>query len=123
MPCCLIVDDNALNRELATHLLQGEGFEVLEAVDAPAALAQLARHLPDVLLLDLAMPGMDGFALAALLRRAPATAALPLVAFTALALPREREAALAAGCNGCITKPIEVTQFVAQVRRYLPAGA
>lgn len=123
MPCCLIVDDNALNRELAAHLLQGEGFEVIEADGAPAALSQLSLRRPDVVLLDLAMPGMDGFALATLLRRAPGTAALPLVAFTALALPREREAALAAGCCGCITKPIEITQFVAQVRAHLPAGA
>ncbi|MEK8052369.1 response regulator [Ideonella sp. DXS22W] len=119
MPCCLIVDDNALNRELAAHLLAGDGFEVIEADGAVAALAQLSLRVPDVMLLDLAMPGMDGFALAALLRRAPATATLPLVAFTALALPREREAALAAGCNGCITKPIEIDQFVGQVRAWL----
>lgn len=123
MPSCLIIDDNEVNRELAAYLLVSDGFEVLEADGAQSALEMLSRHVPDVVLLDLAMPGMDGFALAALLRRASATAALPLVAFTALALPREREAALAAGCNGCITKPIEITQFAGQVRGYLPAGA
>jgi two-component system, cell cycle response regulator DivK len=118
-PQVLVVDDNPINLELASLVLQGAGMQVTTADGAEAALQVLAQARPDVVLLDIQMPRVDGLALLRQLRADPATAGLVVVAFTAYAMKGDRERLLAAGCDGYIGKPIEVATFAQQVRSFL----
>lgn len=115
----LIVDDNELNLEIAAHVLRRDGFEVGTAHDGRAALARLAERLPDVVLMDIQLPGLDGLTLTRQLRDDPATRHLVIVAFTAFAMKGDRERMIAAGCDGYIAKPIDVARFADQVRAHL----
>ncbi|MCW7538452.1 response regulator [Aquabacterium sp. A7-Y] len=115
----LVVDDNPLNLELATELLQMEGYEVTTATDSEQAQQSLATQLPDLVLLDLSLPRMDGLTLTRKLKADPRYADVPVVALTALAMKGDEEKALEAGCNGYITKPIDTLRFAAQVRQTL----
>jgi CheY-like chemotaxis protein len=120
-PRVLVVDDNPFNVKLAVHLLKAEGFEV-RSVEAPEEVAPaIAIWRPDVVLMDLRLPGMDGLTLTRRLRADPAHAGIAIVAFSADRGSDERQS-LEAGCNGFITKPIEVTTFGAEVRRFVGAG-
>jgi CheY-like chemotaxis protein len=119
MATILIVDDNAANLKLARVLLEGEGYTVTTACDAEQALEVLATGRPDLILMDIQLPGMDGLELTRRLRAAPSTARVPIVALSAYAMKGDEEKALAAGCNGYITKPIDPLTFPAQVARYL----
>ena len=112
----LIVEDNRQNLELVEYLLEEVGMEVCAAADAIQARAQLERGLPDLVLMDMQMPGIAGMELVAELRRDPRFRALPIVALTAHALRGDRERFLAGGCDGYIPKPIDVTTFAAEVR-------
>jgi CheY-like chemotaxis protein len=103
----LIVDDNAQNLKLARVLLSGEGYEVSTAPDAEAALRVLGSFAPDLILMDLQLPGMDGLALTRRLKADPAHRGVIIVALTAYAMRGDREKALAAGCDDYITKPID----------------
>lgn len=118
-PRVLIVDDNPINLELASLVLRSAGMAVDTADGAEAALALLAHTRPDLVLLDIQMPHVDGLALLRQLRAEPATAGLVVVAFTAYAMKGDRERLLAAGCDGYISKPIEVATFAEQVRSLL----
>lgn len=115
----LIVDDNALNRELAAFLLDAAGMAVDEVSNATEALARIDAKRPDVILMDIQLPGMDGLALARALKDDPQTRDICVVAFTAYAMKGDEAKMRAAGCDGYIAKPIEVTRFVAQVRACL----
>jgi len=117
----LVVDDNDLNIEVAKYLLTKAGMEVAIAADAPAALAQVAAFAPDLVLMDIQLPGLDGLALTRRLRSQPATRSLAIVAFTAYAMKGDRERFLAGGCDGYIGKPIDVATFADEVRALLPA--
>ena len=121
-PRVLIVDDNPLNLEMAGFLLEADGWQVDRAVDAEAALQQLDRGRPDLVLMDIQLPRIDGLALTRRLRADPAQAGLVIVAFTAYVMKGDRERLLAAGCDGYIAKPIEVATFAQQVRAHLRAG-
>jgi CheY-like chemotaxis protein len=116
----LIIDDNPLNVELAEFLLTADGFEVDTAADAPAALELLARHRPDVILMDVQLPGQDGLALTRRLKGDPATRGIAVIAFTAYAMKGDEAKMLAAGCDGYLSKPIDVSSFAASVRGHLP---
>lgn len=118
----LLIEDNEQNRYLVTFLLQGRGFEVTEAVDGAIGVELAARHIPDLILLDIQLPTMDGYAVATALRANPDLAATPIIAVTSYAMPGDREKALAAGCNGYIEKPIDPETFASEVERYLPVG-
>lgn len=118
----LIVDDNPVNAKLERVLLEKAGYEVAVAPDAHAALDVLTGRLPALILMDLQLPGMDGFTLTRRLRQDPATAALPIVAVTAYAMNGDEARALESGCNGYLTKPINTRTFVAQVVGFI-AGA
>lgn len=118
-PRVLIVDDNPINLELASLVLLGAGMQVTQADGAASALQVLSQSRPDLVLLDIQMPHVDGLALLRQLRADPATADLVVVAFTAYAMKGDRERLLAAGCDGYISKPIEVATFAEQVRGYL----
>lgn len=108
----LLIEDDPQSLELAADLLEVQGYRVVPARTAQEALELAGIHLPDLVLLDLQLPGMDGLALARLLKQDPATQGIPVVAMTAYALPGDRERVLEAGCDGYIPKPIDTRQFV-----------
>ncbi len=115
----LLIEDNEQNRYLATFLLEAAGFTVVSAVDGPQGIDLAASVVPGLILLDIQLPTMDGYAVARALRNDPSLAAVPIVAVTSYAMPGDRERSLAAGCDGYIEKPIDPETFVAQVTRYL----
>ncbi|MFN0145038.1 MAG: response regulator [Dehalococcoidia bacterium] len=119
----LIVEDNAKNMKLARDLLQYHGFTILEATTAEDGLVLAAAHCPDVVLMDILLPDMDGESALRSLRANPATAALRVVALTASAMREDRVRLLAAGFDGYISKPIDIRAFPDQVRRYCESGA
>jgi len=115
-PRVLVVDDNHMNLELVAFMLQAEAFDVALAPNALAAHAQVQKRKPDLILMDIQMPGMDGLALTQQLKSDPSTADIVVVAFTAYAMKGDEARMRAAGCDGYISKPIEVSTFVGQVR-------
>ena len=116
----LLVEDNEQNRYLATFLLERRGHEVVYAENGPVGIERASRRIPDIVLLDIQLPDMDGYAVARALRANPALRHVPIVAVTSYAMPGDREKALAAGCTGYIEKPIDPETFVDDVERYLP---
>jgi len=118
----LLVEDNPQNRKLARTILTLEGHEVLEAPDARAALETLARRRPDVVLVDIQLPGMDGLELVQRLRSDPETADLVIVAMTAYAMRGDRERCLRAGCDGYLSKPIDPKTFAEAVATFAGKG-
>jgi two-component system cell cycle response regulator DivK len=114
----LVVEDNEQSMELVEFLLEEAGLEVQKAVDAASAIEEFQRHRPDLVLMDMNLPGRDGLSVVGELRTlAPGT--LPIVALTALAMRGDRERFLAGGCDGYISKPIDVSTFVEQVGVFL----
>src|SRR6476659_4891851 len=111
----LIVEDNRQNLELVQFLLEEAGMKVRSAADARQARAELERALPDLVLMDMQLPGTDGLELVAELRSDARFRALPIIALTAHALRGDRERFLAGGCDGYIAKPIDVATFAEQV--------
>jgi CheY-like chemotaxis protein len=119
MPKVLVVDDNRPSRELIVDILRPLGFEVAEAPDGCAALAAAQAIQPDLVILDLSMPGMDGFAVLGELRRDPNFARTPVLALTANAMPGERSKALRAGFSDFLTKPVRSTELRQRVEALL----
>lgn len=119
----LVVDDHALNLELATFVLAEAGIEVDTAHSAAAALASIAHRRPDLVLMDVQMPDMDGLALTRRLKDDPATAGIVVVALTAHAMKGDEQRMRGAGCDGYIAKPIDVADFAARVRTLAAAGS
>lgn len=115
----LIVDDNKLNLKLARLIVVAEGFEADIATDATEALEIIAARTPDVILMDLQMPGVDGLELTRTLKAADGTRDIPVIALTAAAMQRDREMALAAGCDGFIAKPLDTRAFGAHLAPFL----
>jgi two-component system cell cycle response regulator DivK len=115
----LLVEDNEQNLELAQFLLEEAGLTVEAARNAFEARQAMTREEPALVLMDIDLPGIDGLDLVSEIRRKPQWRRLPVVALTAHAMRGDRERFLAGGCNGYISKPIQVSSFVADVRRYL----
>jgi CheY-like chemotaxis protein len=115
----LIVDDSTDNLDLTRLLLETEGYEVWTAEDAPQAMSVLESHRPDLILMDVQLPGMDGLELTRRLRRERAWDGVPIVALTAYAMRGDEEKARSAGCDGYVTKPIDTRTFGQRVREYL----
>jgi CheY-like chemotaxis protein len=118
----LIVEDNEANRLLASAVLEREGFRVEMAGSAQEALELLDSTAPDLILMDVQLPGMDGLSLTRRLKGDQKTAAIPVVALTALAMMGDRERTLEAGCSGYISKPINTRTFAAEVGKFLPGA-
>ena len=120
----LLVEDHPLNRKLFRDILEMQ-FEVLEVESAEAALATLESHRPDLILLDMQLPGMDGLSLARLLKADPGRSAIPIVGLSAHAMARDIEEAREAGCVDYITKPItdDPFSFLERVSRSLSGSA
>jgi signal transduction histidine kinase/ActR/RegA family two-component response regulator len=119
----LLVEDNASNRELAKMVLLGNGFEVDVAVDGDEGLHKARSRLYDLVLMDVELPGKDGLTVTRMLRSDPKTASTPIIALTANAMKGNEQEALAAGCTGYISKPIEVVNFVQRISTYLETAA
>jgi CheY-like chemotaxis protein len=122
MPQILIVEDNEMNRDVLSRLLVRRGYEVLLAVDGPQGIAMARQHDPDLILMDLAMPQVDGWECARILKRNPATSHIPIIALTAHAMPRDRQKALDAGCDEFDTKPIDFAGLLAKMTRLLASS-
>ena len=118
-PLILVVDDNASGQLLVATVLQLEGFRVDTAGSSADVLDRVHERTPDLILMDVQLPGQDGLALTRQLMADPATAGLRIVALTAYAMSGDREQALAAGCIGYITKPIDTRNLGNQVRNFL----
>jgi two-component system, cell cycle response regulator DivK len=115
----LIIEDNATNMTLAVFLLQSAGHTVLSSTDAEAGLALARDERPDLILMDIQLPGMDGLQATTLLKRDAETRAIPVIALTALAMKGDEERILAAGCDGYIAKPMRYQEFLATVAAHL----
>jgi two-component system, cell cycle response regulator DivK len=118
----LVVEDNMLNLELVTDLLEATGHLVCQARTAEEGLRLAQTASPDVILMDLSLPGMDGLAATRALRANRATAHLPIIALTANAMKGDEENALKAGCNGYLAKPIDTRTFIARVADLIEAA-
>jgi CheY-like chemotaxis protein len=119
----LIVDDNPVNTRLVSYVLTAGGFGVRSAEDASAALAVLASCTPDLILMDLRLPGIDGLELTRRLKADPRTREIPVVALTAHAMAGDEARARSAGCQGYITKPIDTRTLPHQLCAFLGAAA
>jgi two-component system cell cycle response regulator DivK len=117
----LIVEDVEYNRDLLVQLLEEE-YETLTAADGAAGIEAAARHRPDLILMDLSLPGVDGWEATRRLKSRPETAAIPVIALTAHAMHGDEDRARACGCNDYLTKPIDEDQLFAKVARLLGAG-
>ena len=118
----LLVEDNAMNRRMAEFLLRSKGFTVYQATTGEEALLMAREELPDLIVMDLQLPGMDGYAATRTLKADALTRHIPVVAMTAYAMTGDRERALAEGCDGYITKPIDTQEFPRVVARYLASS-
>jgi two-component system, cell cycle response regulator DivK len=117
--CILIVDDNPTNLKLASQVLEAEGYTVDLAVDAEQAQELLQHMTPDLILMDIALPGMDGLTLTRKLKADEKLMHIPVIAMTAFAMKGDDQKARDAGCNGYITKPIDTRKFPQQVAAFL----
>jgi two-component system, cell cycle response regulator DivK len=115
----LIIEDNEQNIYLMTFILENAGYEVLQARDGREGVELAGKSVPAIVLLDIQLPVMDGYAVARELRRNAVLADVPIVAVTSYAMPGDRERALGAGCNGYIEKPINPDTFAGEIARYL----
>jgi two-component system cell cycle response regulator DivK len=118
LPLVLIVDDNGRNRKLAGDVLRLARFRTLEAVTAAEGIAIASEHLPDVILMDLRLPDLDGTEAVRMLRAEPRTSRIPIVAVTALPLDARDDWLFDAGFAGYIVKPIDIDEFPDVVRRF-----
>jgi CheY-like chemotaxis protein len=115
----LIVDDHPANLRLVSFLLRSKGFDVRVAASAVEALAMIDAELPELILMDIQLPEMDGLALTRLLRERPETESVVIVAVTAYAMKGDEQKALDAGCDGYVTKPIDTRALPALIEKYL----
>jgi len=119
MATVLIIEDNPANMRLAVFLLQSVGHTVLSATDAEAGLMLARDGDPNLILMDIQLPGMDGLEATAQLKRDEATRAIPVIALTALAMKGDEERIRAAGCDGYIAKPMRYAEFLASIAAQL----
>ncbi|MEE9568674.1 MAG: response regulator [Candidatus Binatia bacterium] len=115
----LLVEDNPMNRRVVQFILKSQGYIVLEAKNGLEALELVKVHLPDLILMDLQLPGMDGFTTTRIIKEDATTKDIPVVALTAYAMRGDAERAVEAGCDGYITKPIDPDEFPKLVASYL----
>jgi two-component system cell cycle response regulator DivK len=115
----LLIEDNEQNRYLATFLLEQHGYKVVAAPNGPQGIEMAQELLPDLILLDIQLPVMDGYTVACLLRGIESLRAVPIIAVTSYAMMGDREKSLAAGCNGYIEKPINPETFVSEIEQFL----
>jgi len=118
----LIIEDHPANMKLATFLLKNAGHEVLTAVDAETGLTLARAEQPDLILMDIQLPGMDGLAATSILKKDPGTAAIPIIALTAMAMKDDQAKTMEAGCDAYITKPLRYKDLYDAIVRLLSPG-
>ncbi len=114
----LVVEDNELNMKLAKTLLEFAGYDVLTAVDAEKGIRLAREQHPDLILMDIQLPGMDGLAATGIIKNDPEIGHTPVIALTSFAMQGDEEKALTAGCDGYITKPIDTREFVNRIAQF-----
>lgn len=119
MPTLLLIEDHELNRDMLSRRLEKRGFSVLLAEDAQRGLTLVRTHPPDLILMDMSLPGLDGWEASRQLKADPAAAHIPIIALTAHALTEDRERAFAAGCDEFEAKPVELTVLLEKIERLL----
>lgn len=115
----LLVEDNAMNRDMLSRRLRRRGYEVVIAVNGEEGLQKANLERPDVILMDIGLPGMDGYALTRKLKEDARTAPIPVLALTAHAMAGDREKSLAAGCDEYDTKPVDMPRLIAKIETLL----
>jgi two-component system cell cycle response regulator DivK len=115
----LYVEDNPENRMLVRRVLTAEGYSVLEAANARVAFEQVARAVPDLILMDINMPEVDGYTLTTEFRKLPLLDKVPIIALTANVMKGDMERSIQAGCDGYIQKPIDIDTLVVQVQKFI----
>ena len=118
----LYIEDNPGNRMLVRRILEAEGYTIREAVDGPAGLEMAAQERPDLILLDINLPEIDGYDLAKRMRAMPNLDGVPILAVTANVMQGDRERTMEAGCNGFIPKPIDVDKLPQQIKAAMDKG-
>jgi two-component system cell cycle response regulator DivK len=118
----LYIEDRNDNRMLVKRVLMAEGMEVIEAGDAHEGINLAVEHKPDLILMDISMPGMDGYAATNEIRQLPELDAVPIVALTANVMKGDREKSLEAGCDGYIPKPIDIDRFPGEILNFIHKG-
>ncbi len=122
MPKILLIEDNEMNRDMLTRRLEKRGFVVIVAVDGAAGIAQAKAEKPDLILMDMSLPVMDGWEATKRIREDPEIASMPIIALTAHAMASDREKCLAAGCNDFDTKPVELPRLLGKIDDLLKKG-
>jgi len=122
MATILVVEDNEANQELVTRFLRREGYEVIQAMDGRTGVALALGHVPDLILMDLSLPELDGWEATRQIRANPLTATIPIIALTAHAFAEEVTDALQAGCNQYETKPLVYRRLIKKIRVLLNPG-
>lgn len=123
MPRILLVEDNEMNRDMLSRRLDRRGYQVLMAVDGQQGVDMAAAEVPDLILMDMSLPILDGWEATRQLKAAPATRAIPIIALTAHAMSGDREKALEAGADDYDTKPIELPRLLEKIEALLRKGA
>ena len=116
----LIIEDNPLNMKLVRVLLAAAGLEVLEAIDAEKGIVLAREKRPDLILMDVQLPGMDGLSATGIIRADPELREIAIVAITSFAMAGDEEKAREAGCTGYVTKPINTRTFLGEITKYMP---
>jgi len=118
-PIILHIEDNFDNRILVRRLLHSVSYQVIEAENAAQAITLLHKYTPDLILMDINLPGVDGYTFTEKLKSFPRISKIPIIAITANAMRGDREKTLRAGCDGYIEKPIDIDRFIDHINRYL----
>lgn len=116
----LVVEDTEDNRQIIRDLLSSVGYELIEAVDGAEGVAMAQSHRPDLILMDIQLPGMDGYEATRRIRGVPELAGVPIIAVTSYALSGDEAKTRAAGCDGYVAKPFSPRQLLAKIREFLP---
>jgi two-component system cell cycle response regulator DivK len=116
----LVVEDQEDNRRIMRDLLTASGYELVEANDGEEGLALAEREIPDLILMDIQLPGLDGYEVTRRIKANAALSHIPIIAVTSYALSGDDQKAFAAGCNGYVTKPFSPRQLLAKIREFLP---
>ncbi len=122
MPKILLVEDNEMNRDMLARRLTRNGFTIVFAVDGQEGVDMAISEKPDLILMDMSLPVMDGLESTRRIKADPASQAIPVIALTANALVEDREKAMAAGCDDFDTKPVELPRLLEKIRAKLPAA-
>jgi two-component system cell cycle response regulator DivK len=116
----LVIEDTEDNRQIVRDLLSSVGYELIEAVDGLEGVAAAEREMPDLILMDIQLPGIDGYEATRRIRAIPALATVPIIAVTSYALSGDEAKTREAGCDGYVAKPYSPRQLLAKIREYIP---